>query len=446
MGTNCQDMDPDHIPIMRECMSHSAYGIMQLTGTPKTLDNPLEGLWRRSSQAEWFIPCFSCGEWNIPSMEFHIDKMIGPAHDDISERCPGTICHKCKRPIFPRHGHWVHRYPQRRWKSSGYHVPQIIMPLHYGRRDKWSELLAKREGWANTSKSVFYNEVLGESIDAGQRLISETELRAAATLPWANNPNNPDPAMLKRLEHYPMRMMAVDWGGGGEDGVSFTVLALLGQTPTGQIDLLWGKRLVVSQEHLREAKEVLHWVKQFRCHLIAHDYTGAGVVRETVMVQAGFNLERVMPIQYVRAAASNLMRYVPPTPLHNRGHYRLDKTRSLLYMFQAIKLKLLRSFKYDYINDDNAGLLSDMLALVEEKAESRLAGDIYTITRNPMLTDDFAQAVNIGCAAIWHASNKWPNYAEAAAIGRVSDTQILAAGNSGYGWDEDRETSFFAQP
>ncbi len=441
-----QDMDPDHIPIMRECMSHSAYGIMQLTGTPKTLDNPLEGLWRRSSQAEWFIPCFSCGEWNIPSMEFHIDKMIGPAHDDISERCPGTICHKCKRPVFPRHGHWVHRYPQRRWKSSGYHVPQIIMPLHYGRRDKWSELLAKREGWANTSKSVFYNEVLGESIDAGQRLISETELRAAATLPWTNNPNNPDPNMLKRLQHYPMRMMAVDWGGGGEDGVSFTVLALLGQTPTGQIDLLWGKRLVVSQEHLREAKEVLHWVKQFRCHLIAHDYTGAGVVRETVMVQAGFDLERVMPIQYVRAAASNLMRYVPPTPLHNRGHYRLDKTRSLLYMFQAIKLQLLKTFKYDYINDDNAGLLSDMLALVEEKTESRLAGDIYTITRNPMLTDDFAQAVNIGCAAIWHASNKWPNYAEAAAIGRVTNSQILAAGNSEYGWDEDRETSFFAQP
>lgn len=440
-----QDMDPDHVPIIRETMSHSDYGILQMAGTPKSLDNPIEGTWRRSSQAEWFIPCYSCGTWNIPSLEFHIDRMIGPGHDDISEMCPGTICYHCQRPVFPRHGHWVHRYPQRRWKLAGYHVPQIILPLHYARPDKWSELLAKREGWGNTSQATFNNEVFGESVDSGQKLISETELRAAAVLPWANNSNDPDPIMTSRLQHYQQRVMAVDWGGGGEDGVSFTALALLGFTTTGHIDILWGKRLVASQEHLREAREVLHWVRQFRCHLMVHDYTGAGVVRETVMVQAGFDLERVMPIQYVRAASSNLMRYVPATPLHNRSHYRLDKTRSLLYTFQAIKLKLCRTFRYDYVNDDNAGLLSDFLALVEEKTESRLAGDIYTITRNPMLTDDFAQAVNIGCAAIWHSNNAWPNYAEAAAIGRLTSNQILAAGNRDYGWNEDR-SPFFNQP
>src|SRR5690606_15017226 len=73
-----QDMDPDHIPIIKETMSHSNYGIMQCTGTPKSLDGPLEALWRRSSQAEWFIPCFSCGAWNIPSLEYHIHDMIGP--------------------------------------------------------------------------------------------------------------------------------------------------------------------------------------------------------------------------------------------------------------------------------------------------------------------------------------------------------------------------------
>lgn|GEM_PF-1385989 len=442
-----QDMDPDHIPIIREVMSHSDYGLFQFTGTPKSLDNPLEGLWRRSSQAEWFIPCYSCGTWSIPSMEFHIDKMIGPYHDDISENCPGTICHHCQRPIFPRHGHWVHRYPQRRWKMAGYHVPQIIMPLHYSRPSKWAELLAKREGWGNTTQAMFYNEVLGESVDAGQKLISESELRAAATLPWKNNPNDPDPEMMRRLGRYQMRMLAVDWGGGGEDGVSFTTLALLGMQSNGQIHVLWGKRLVASQEHLKEAKEVLHWLRVFQCHLMTHDYTGAGVVRETVMVQAGFDLERVMPMQYVRAAASNLMRYVPATVLHNRAHYRVDKTRSLLYTFQAIKLKLLQSFQYDYVNDDNPGLLSDFLALVEQKTESRLAGDIYTITRNPMLTDDFAQAVNIGCAAIWHANDAWPNYADAAAIGRISSSQILATGSADYGWDEDRSMSgFYNQP
>lgn len=440
-----QDMDPDHIPIIRETMSHSSYGILQCTGTPKSLDGPLEALWRRSSQAEWFIPCYSCGAWNIPSLEYHIHEMIGPHHNDISEACPGTVCHKCRRPIFPRHGHWVHRYPERRELFSGYHVPQIIMPLHYARDDKWAELLAKREGWGNTSTATFHNEVLGISVDAGQKLVSETELRAAATLPWKNNPNSPDPQVMAQLPRYETRVLAVDWGGGGEEGVSFTTLALLGYHSSGMIDLLWGKRLVASQEHLREAREVLHWVRAFRCHVLAHDYTGAGVVRETVLVQAGFDLERVMAMQYVRAASSNLMRYVPATVLHNRAHYRLDKTRSLLYTFQALKLRLLRTFDYDYRNDDDPGLLHDFLALVEEKTESRLAGDIYTITRNPMLTDDFAQAVNIGCAACWHINGSWPNFSEAAAIGRITPSQVLAAGSRDYGWEDER-SSFLRQP
>lgn len=441
-----QDMDPDHIPIIRETMSHSPFGsLMQLTGTPKSMDNPLQGLWVRSSQAEWFVPCHACGEWNIPTMDYHLDAMIGPMHSAISEEYPGTVCHKCRSPIFPRQGHWVHRYPDRRYSMAGYHVPQIIMPLHYARPDKWNELCAKRDGWGGTSQAVYYNEVMGESIDSGQKLVSETEIKRAATLPWENTPDNPSVDMLRMLKHYPMRILAADWGGGGQDGVSFTTLALLGFSPSGRIDLLWGKRLVLSQDHLKEAHEALTWLRFFRCHLFAHDYTGAGIVRETVMVQAGFDLNKVMPIQYVRAAASNLMRFVEATPLHNRNHYRLDKTRCLLYVCQAIKLGLLQSFRYDYTNADNPGLLHDFLALVEEKAESRTGSDIYTITRNPMLTDDFAQAVNIGCAALWHANDAWPDYAKATAAGQLTAAQVQAAGSVDYGWEQDLSTNSFLQ-
>lgn len=440
----CQDMDPGHLPIIRECMSYSPYGIMQLAGTPKTLDNPLEGYWQQSSQAEWFIPCYACGRWNIPSREYDIDKMIGPVHEGISENCPGTICAngKCRRPIFPRHGRWVHKHKDRKHKRAGYHVPQIIMPLHYSRPDKWGELCAKRDGWGGVSAATFANEVLGESVDEGQRLISETELKAAATLPWTNNPDDPSPIMLGQLQHYKMRVMSVDWGGGGEDGVSFTVLTLLGLTPTNEIHVLWAKRLVLSQEHLKEAKEIKFWMQRFNCHLLVHDYTGAGVVRETILVQSGMPLDRIMPIQYVRAAASNLIRYVPATPLHNREHYRLDKTRSLLYTFQAIKTKLIKTFAYDFVTQENPGLLSDFLALVEEKKESRLSSDIYTITRNPLRTDDVAQAINIGCAALWHANDCWPDFAAAAAVARITDAQAMYAGHADYGWDQEPDTFF----
>lgn len=431
-----QDIDPAHLPIIAECVTASPWDIRLYTGTPKSLDNIVHGTWLQSSQAEFFIPCQRCGEWNIPSKEYHIDGMIGPLHTHISEQHPAIICHKCRGPLYARLGHWVHRYPNRVEAMSGYHIPQIILPLHYARYDRWQELLAKRAGAGNMTTYQFYNEVLGEAMDAGQKLVTETDLRAAAVLPWKNDPDRPAPEMLARLSQYKMLVMGCDWGGGGEEGVSFTTLALLGLLPTGQVHCLWGKRLLLANDHLLEAKECLQRMTQFGAALLAHDYTGAGVVRETVMIQAGMQPERLMPIQYIRAAAGSLIRFVPATPLHARSHYRLDKTRSLLYVCQAIKTGLLQFFAYDGEDPTKPGLLADFLALVEEKTHSRHAGDIYSIVRILSMTDDFAHAVNLGCVALWHANEAWPNFADAAKIVRLSGPLLRAVGSDDYGWEQ----------
>lgn len=420
-----QDMDPDHVPIIQETMSYSRWGAMYFTGTPKTFDNLIYGLYKRSSQAEWFIPCHSCKHWNIPSLEHDLDAMIGPWNPHISEKHPGTVCAKCQKPISPRHGRWVHRHPERRWQFAGYHVPQIILPLHFADAEKWSTILMKREGFGNMTQAQFYNEVMGESIDTGQKLISETELRAACLLKWENK-KEPDPEALKNLQHYKNRVLAIDWGGGGEEGVSFTVLAVLGFRPNGQIDVLWGKRLLIGGDHLQEAVECMKWSNKFKCDFVAHDYTGAGTVRETVMVQAGFNLDRVMAMRLVRSASQDLMVFKPPTPINHRQHYSLDKTRSLLYTCQAIKLKQIHFFQYDWTSQDAPGLIADFLALVENKTESRLGGDIYTITRNTLLSDDFAQAVNLGSAALWHINDAWPNFARIAGVARITERQAAS--------------------
>lgn len=417
-----QDMDPDHIPIIQETMSYSRYAISHFTGTPKSTDNPLEGLYKRSSQAEWFIPCHSCGKWNIPSIEHDLDAMIGSMNIHISEKTPGTVCAKCRKPINPRHGRWVHRHPDRRWQFAGYHVPQLILPLHFADPEKWNTLLLKREGYGNMTQAQFYNEVMGESIDAGQKLISETELRAACLLPWENK-KEPVHEVFDNLHDYRARVLAIDWGGGGEEGISFTVLAVLGFRHDGTIDVLWAKRLLIGGDHLAEAVECMKYSDLFQCEFVAHDYTGAGTVRETVMVQAGFNLDRVLAMRLVRSASQDLLVFKPPTVINHRAHYSLDKTRSILYTCQAIKLKQVRFFQYDWSSQDSPGLISDFLALVENKAESRMGGDIYTITRNTLLSDDFAQAVNIGCAALWHIHEAWPNFAQLAGLGRITQQQ-----------------------
>ena len=419
-----QDMDSDHIPIILETMSYSKYELSAYAGTPKTLDNTIEGLWQQSSQAEWFVPCFSCNHQNIPSTEYDLEKMIGPVRDDISPNMPATICTKCERPINPRFGRWVHRYPEKRWDFAGYHVPQVIMPIHYESADKWSTLVGKRDGW-EAQPHIFYNEVLGESYDIGQKLVTLTELKAAACLPWPNNPQEPDKRVTAELRQYVKRVLAIDWGGGGEAGVSLTTLAVLGMTPAGNIDVLWGKRLTSPHDHLGEAGECLSWYKRFSCNFLAHDYTGAGTLRETFIVQAGLPLQKILPIAYVRAATKAPMYHVPSTALHPRDHYRVDKTRMLLYVTMFIKLGRLRFFEWDYRDTDQPGLIHDFLSLVENKVETKTASDIYTIGRATGLSDDFAQAVNIGCAALWYP-DKYPDFSKIAGL-RIDQGQMAAA-------------------
>jgi hypothetical protein len=448
-----QDMDSDHLPIIRETMAVSSWKLQRFTGTPKTLDNTIETLWQESSMAEWFIPCWSCGEMNIPSLEFHLEKMIGPLREDITPDNPATICHKCGRPINPRYGRYVHRKKDLRWEFAGCHIPQLLLPMHYGDYRAWGELLGKQRGAANTAPHVFINEVLGESSATGNQLLTLDDVRRASVLPWANRPDDPAATMWDWLDDYSIRVLAVDWGGGGQrkntgmaksgaklELTSYTTIALLGMRSDGQIHVLWGKRLLTPHDHAREAKEVWHWCQLFRPRLIAHDYTGAGVVRETILVQAGVPVSMIMPIAYIRSATASLMRFVPATPLHQRDHYQLDKTRSLLYMATAVKLGVIKLFRDDYVNRDNPGLLRDLIALVDEKVEAPHARDIYLIRKAEGFTDDFAQSVNMGCAALWHAT-QWPDFAalaELPAAQPLTDAQIHVAGNGLVGWaDED---------
>lgn len=432
-----QDMNREHIPIIRETMSASDLALRQFTGTPKTLDNTLEALWQESSQAEWFIPCLHCTTgghptWNIPSIEFHLEKIIGDYHPGISEKHPATICHKCGKPISPRLGRWVHRYPEKVWEQAGYHVPQVIMPLHYAKPDKWAELLAKRAGKGNTPLNVFYNEVLGESYDTAAKLVTLTELDKVSNL----GENSIKIAKAKKGKYY-MTVLGVDWGGGGEKQISFTTVALLGLRRDGVIEVIYGKRLLTPHDHLREAREIKHLWATFKPHMLAHDYTGAGALRETFLIQAGIPTRMVMPCQYVRSASQKPCYHVAPTQQHPRSHYRVDKSRSILLTCAMIKCQRLKFFNADYQSQEDPGLIRDFLALVEDKVTTMAAGEIYRITRQEGFSDDFAQAVNLGCVALWYRTRSWPNLAELAEY-EITEEQLRAAAlQQDADWDDE---------
>lgn len=422
-----QDFDPSFLPLIAETTSgHPWGGVFQYTGTPKTKSNTLHQLFLNSSQAEFTVLCKACHYFNVPHIDHDLDAMLGPefVNREISEESPGLVCAKCGRPLNPRHGRWEHLFPERRWTYSGYHVPQCIMPMHYADEEKWGVLLGKRAGFANTTPVMFYNEVCGEAYDTGAALITETDLRRAAVLPWEND-------LKAALEHfqpgnYVRRVLGVDWGGGGDKMVSLTSVAVLGQRPAGKIDVIYGWRSRSPHAHLVEAKYILQLMHAFRCSHLVHDMQGAGSSRETIIKMAGLPEALIVPIAYVRLGVGPMMKWVPYNENNGqRSHHRLDKARSLVNTCQLIKYGHIRFFQYDYKGPDRPGLMNDFLSLTEDFVASRTAAETFTVIRDEKAgPDDFAHAVNYGACALFHMAGRWPDIAELVKI-KVSP-QMLA--------------------
>jgi hypothetical protein len=423
-----QDLNREFLPIMIESLSGSPWGIMQHAGTPKSLDNTMEWLWQDSSQAEWAVKCRTagCGHWNIPSLEWDLYEMIGPYHDDIGPKRAGVTCAKCMKPLDPRRdGRWTHRYRDRRWDFAGYHVPQQVMPMHYGNRAKWGKLLRKQQGEGSITTTTFLNEVCGESSDHGSKLVTLSDIREAACLPLR-------PKLLEAIKfsqrRYKHKILAVDWGGGGgklsnskktKSGeeqrlrTSFTTLAALGMRPDGRIEVFWGHRSLRTHDYLYEAQLCITAMSKLKLTHLAHDYSGAGEGRMVVINQAGVPMSNIINISY-HGVGSNIM--VPHAADDDNPNtwYSLDRSYSLVTTCMCIKNKLITTFQDDYQSADSPGLLRDFLSLIEEKTERKSRMDLFTITKSPTGSDDFAHAVNYGASALFWMTGKWPDIAAAA--------------------------------
>lgn len=388
-----QDLVYDFIPVINECMSASFLGVEHYSGTPKTLDNGIQAIWEQSSQAEWITQCSSCGYHNTASIHYDLLKMIG---------LKGVVCAKCDRPIDPKFGHWKHFVDERETSFVGYHVPQIILPMHYGIPRKWRALVLKKEGGLNYSQARFHNEVLGESCDIGTKLITLTELKTACTLPYDNSFKD----AVSNVRKYSMRVLGIDWGGGGADKMSFTTIAVMGRHPvTKKLECLYGKRLHSAASHIEEVKEILEIVKHLQITYVAHDYGGSGSSRESLLVQAGLPIGMLVPFNYVGSISRDMITFHDSTPECSRRYYSLDKSKSLVMLITCLKVGFVAFPKYECCRN----VVDDFLALIEEKRESPSRSDIYLIRRNAQLPDDFVHSVNFASAALWHVNQEYPN-------------------------------------
>ena len=197
MMDEVQDLNTDTIPVIEECSSHRPNATFMYTGTPKTMTNPIQKMWEKSTQNEWTIKCFGCGSWNRLNINnIHIDK-------------PGLWCEKCGRAIYTHDGLWA-SYGKSTELTKAYRFPQIILPKQY---INWVKLFDKMK---NYSIATLMNEVFGVSYDNGSKPITQAEVFAACSIDRRMEEASP-------MGHKGYEMFAgIDWASG--NGNCFTVL------------------------------------------------------------------------------------------------------------------------------------------------------------------------------------------------------------------------------
>lgn len=207
-----QDILPDIYPVVNEMAFRAKAPRFWYCGTPKSMNNPMEGFRQRSTGADWAVRCQAtgCKKWNLDWTE----KNIGDH---------GVICEFCGAPLNTNaDGRWVVARKMDLDKGrnatvtmESYRIPQLIVKPVMDRKSKWLELLDKLR---NYSTEKFRNEVLGLPYDSGSVPVTLEQLRACCDDDRKNEVPNP----AKR--HYPPLVMGVDWAFNGENSYTFVTI------------------------------------------------------------------------------------------------------------------------------------------------------------------------------------------------------------------------------
>jgi len=402
-----QNINPSFVPVIRATMHASKkFACTLYTGTPLSLDNEIQLAWENSSQAHWTIKCPACNKENISSLAFDMERMLQPA---------GLSCAKCGHLLNTRTGYYLHAFPDRILKFPGYHVPQPLHPYHCEIPHKWKLLIDEYKTWP---RHQFVNEILGESWDSAHDPLTQQQLRDCCNVDGRKNTIE---EAVKRLPMAEFTILAVDWSGNGQLGISTTGISLIAKLQGRSVlDVLYMERLPATQAHQEDAFRIAELLKNFKVDYFVHDYGGGGNVRETTVIQMGIPAETsVVPITFSFAPRQPIMK-LSRGGKGARSSYILDKPRALDLMYACLRTNKVIFPEYESC----ATLIQDLRNLAQETHETpRGSPYIIYVERKGRMTD-MAMSLNMGLLAGWYIMQALPELTEQTHINKLSDDDI----------------------
>jgi len=351
-----QDMDPNELPVVLEILSASLDPKKIFAGTPKTIENPIEQMWQRSTQHEIFFKCKKCNKWNN----------IG--YKNIGKK--GPMCAVCGGDLDMEHFDIIATAPEpEKQPRIGIRIPQPALRLHYGFEKKWKDILQKYEEY---DEAKFNNEVLGISYSKGTRFLTEQDILEQCH-PWG----------LLESSHYTQQrrmfdvvVAGIDWSGGGSDFSSKTVLTIYGRLAGDakqRLRLIYYK-IYPAQDYMITINDIKRKLAFYKPTKIGAD-AGEGALNNSYLADA-FGGDVVQPFRYgkfdklIKLSQDKYTVYV-------------DKTTALDDFFKALKGGKFLFPKPQLMGEPIKHMLSE---------HEHVTNNGYRIWQRGMYSDDFLHA------------------------------------------------------
>jgi len=327
-----QDILYDAVVDAEECLSAAPDPRFTYAGTSKTMSSTLEYFWTLSTKKEWILKCDSCGVWNIPDM------------DNIGLH--GLICKKCGGVLNTFSGQWHSFSEEEDPQYDGYHIPQIIMPMHCENELKWKELLRKRD---NYPEYKFLNEVMGIPMGEGDNPITESMLRAMCL----------DSLIM---EHYKTEANSlgcdfiaagIDWGGSGVEGTSRTTLSIYAVYPANPKYIKIYGKIFGGGEPSKHVTEIAGLLRAFNVNMCFADH-GGGNFAISQLRNCVPDI-RIVPVMYTDQSA-------PYRWDDNAGRYTVNRTVMIDGFLNEIKQQKVFAMRWEEFKQ----FASDILNVHEE--------------------------------------------------------------------------------